>query len=94
MGWSCRAEAAATMEKWSNKCRANSGSSNVWGDRKGWYMFEASRVEHADGAITGTIMKFIGNPMGQDSCPASRVGSFRINPDGTIAKAPLFLKDA
>lgn len=94
MGWSCRAEAAATMEKWSNKCRTNSGSSNVWGDRMGWYMFEASRVEHADGAITGSIIKFDRAPLGTAPCPASRVGSFRINPDGSVARAPRFLRAA
>ncbi len=92
MGWSCRAEAGNTMNRWMEKCRLNSGSSNVWGDRRGWYMFEVSRVEHADGAITGAIVKFDGNPMRQESTPAKKVGSFRINPNGTVARAPGFLK--
>lgn len=92
MGWSCRADAAETMERWSEKCRASSGSSNVWGESRGWYMFDASRVEHDDGAITGTILRFDGDPCGRESCPASVVGSFRINPDGSVARAPSFLR--
>lgn len=88
MGWSCRADAARTADKWSEACRKSTGSSNVWTENGKRYFYETSNTEHRDGAITGTIWRFIGNEH------AVRAGSFRINPDGDIGRAPAFLKKA
>jgi hypothetical protein len=51
-------------------------------------MYEVSNKEHADGAITGKIMRFV------DETHCVSAGSFRINPDGSIERAPAFLKKA
>ncbi len=104
MGWSCTRAAGDTMDRWIAKCRAQSGGSqNTYTSDGETYFWEVSRTEHNDGAITGTIhrnMK-VGEPLrikggmstvqeGQLFC--KKVGSFRIEPDGLIARAPRFFK--
>lgn len=102
MGWSCRREAGATMDRWTAACRATTGSSNEFemdGERFFW---ELSNREHNDGAITGTVQRTlkVGEPLrggavvqpGQTYC--RKVGSFRIEPDGAVKRAPKFLKSA
>jgi hypothetical protein len=95
MGWSCRKEASDTMRAWSDACHASSGSSNVWKSADGSeFFFEVSRKEHDDGAITGSIIA-LGAPSGPDGARYGRkAGSFRIDPDGRVARAPAFLKAA
>lgn len=88
MGWSCRAEASKTEQAWNDGCRAQTGSSNTFATANGQkYFYERSNVEHRDGAITGVIWKYVGEDM------ARRSGTFRINGDGTIERAPKTLKD-
>jgi hypothetical protein len=53
MGWSCRQDAANTLKKIEEKCRAENGSSN---SVKG-HFFETARVDYDDGRITGEIFK-------------------------------------
>ena len=95
MGWSCRKSAGDVYALWREACVASSGSSNVWqGENGDWYFEETSRVEHDDGAITGTILKFVdGDPRGKASSRAKRVSSFRIDGDGLMRRAPKFFKD-
>jgi hypothetical protein len=50
-------------------------------------MFETGREQH-DGAIVGQVWKYL--PDGQH---VKRAGSFRIEGDGTVTRAPKFLKD-
>lgn len=50
------------------------------------YFYEVGK-EQADGAITGTLFQNI------DANHARRVGSFRINADGTIARFPRIRRD-
>lgn len=91
MGWSCAAAASDTMRAWSDACTAQTGQSNVYqvGDDK--FFWEVSNKEHDDGAITGTVYKMIPQERsGTSLCRKS--GSFRINPDGTVKRAPAFLK--
>ena len=90
MGWSCRADAARTADKWSDACVAQTGSSNVFQTKRGKYFWENSRKEHGDGAITGSVFKML--PGDNGLCRPS--GSFRIEGDGTVTRAPKFLKDA
>ncbi len=95
MGWSCRADAARTMERWDKACRESTGMSNVWKDGDDEFMYELSSKEHDDGAITGTIEKRVAGPASNpDGLYYKRAGTFRINGDGTIARAPAWLKDA
>lgn len=88
MGWSCRADAGNVLDKMSAACVASTGMSNTWEHNGVRYFFEISRTEHADGAITGSVCKFVG----KDLCRKS--GSIRIEGDGTITRAPAFLKNA
>jgi len=89
MGWSYGIKAGETLDKWMNDCLANSGSQNQWTDKGKTYFFEHTRRDHNDGAITGTIWKFL-----PDGTHVRKSGSFRINGDGTIDRAPKFLKNA
>lgn len=84
MGYSAAAAAFDTLNTFDNHGTDRSG--NVWEYNGSRYFFERGR-ENSDGAITGTIFRFVGT----DS--AVRVGSFRINPDGTIARAPFGLRN-
>jgi|GEM_PF-1729432 len=88
MGWSCATAAAKTLDAFSKACIENSGSQNNWTDPNGsTYFFETSNKEHHDGAITGTVWKVMG-----ERC--RRSGSFRVEGDGTVTRAPKFLKAA
>jgi hypothetical protein len=88
MGWSCRKEAGLVLEAWGAACVAAGGSSNAWHEGDAGYFFEVSRKEHDDGAITGAVMKMLSNGW------ARRAGTFRIDGDGKIERAPKFLKEA
>lgn len=88
MGWSCRADAGKVLAKFEEACRKSTGSSNTYKAFGKRYFFEVSGVEHADGAITGSIHRFV------DKGRCVRSGSFRIEGDGTITRAPAFLKKA
>lgn len=92
MGWSCRAEANETMKRWSNACAAQTGSSNEFRVGEDTYFYELSRKEHNDGAITGQIMKVVRQE--GDRRWATKAMSFRIEGNGTVTRAPKFLKDA
>lgn len=92
MGWSCRADAARTMEAWTAACVSQTGSQNTYRVDGAEFFWEVSRTEHSDGAITGMIVKVVGPGSTPDSTMCRRVGTFRINGDGTVARAPRFLK--
>ena len=87
MGWSCRADAARTYREWDEFCRTQTGSSNTFISNGERYFYEGSRREHSDGAITGTIWKFVGENQ------ARKAGTFRIEGDGTVTRAPAILKN-
>jgi hypothetical protein len=59
--------------------------SNTW-HYKGFDYFWEHGPEHADGRITGTVWKFV------TPTAVIRVGSFRIDADGRIARAPYGLR--
>jgi hypothetical protein len=82
MGWSCSSLAHKTIEKIQAACLKQSDSQNVWTDKGNKFFFELSRKEHNDGAITGSIFKFVST---NHVLPA---GSFRINADGSIKNFP------
>lgn len=87
MGWSCRAEASRVERAWEEGCRAQTGSSNVFVVNNVRHFYERSNKEHRDGAITGTIWRYL--PDGEH---VRKAGSFRIEGDGTITRAPAVLK--
>lgn len=111
MGYSCRADASdalariATAAKnsmrcphnvWGCACLENAGSNAVV-NAKGHVVgfFERGR-ENADGAITGTVMRYVSgleeNSKGDLVRYGRRAGSFRISPDGEVERFPLMAK--
>ena len=73
---------------WMDACHANYPAAyNDWIVGNRHYIWALSNKEYADGAVTGTIMRLcIGGPK-----PSS---SFRIDGDGTVVRAPSFLRKA
>lgn len=93
MGWSCAAAAGDTMDKWTAACRAQTGSSNTFKVDGQEFFFEQSNREHDDGAITGTIwLMLTKKPDGSGT--VRKAGTFRIEGDGSVKRAPAFLKKA
>jgi hypothetical protein len=100
------------MESWTAACVASTGCSNTWTAGGETYLYEVSRKEHDDGAITGSILKKVPPPAplkvvicpteverilglaSADSFFARKVATFRIEGDGTVTRAPAFLKAA
>lgn len=78
MGYSCTAKASYVMQAL-ERAICTHGSSNVFINLPHKYMFECGR-ENSDGAITGTVMVFL------DNDHVRKVGSYRIEPDGTITR--------
>lgn len=93
MGWSCSAKGSAVLDAWFDKCFANSGLTNCWQDGNDYYMVEISNREHADGSITGKIIKRIGVTRPDGSWSGKTVGSIKIDGSGKIVRAPKFLKE-
>lgn len=93
MGWSCRAEAGNTMDRWVAACRAQTGSQNAYEFKGRRYFWELSNTEHADGAISGEIY-VITEVVDKDTFYSHQVGTFFIEPDGHVSRAPSFLKEA
>lgn len=94
MGWSCRADAGATLDKWITKCLDETQVQNVFFNLGHYYMLDVSNVEHEDGAITGSILRFEDGyrPESCGSFKATRVSSFRIEPCGCVPKIPSAFK--
>lgn len=93
MGYCYSQAAGRVMDKWTEFCVKSTGSSNTWIDEKGnKYFFEITRKDQPDYGICGTIHKMIPGTEKGDSYMAKPCGSFRINGDGTIARAPKILK--
>ena len=88
MGWSCSKRASDVVECWTRACLDNSDTQNTFTTKGSTYFWDIARTEHGDGAITGTIWRNISDTH------CIRSGSFRIEGDGTITRAPKFLKDA
>jgi hypothetical protein len=83
MGWSCLAVndfvLNAIMDILDRYVDENGRKTqNVYRTKHGLYMFETSCREHEDGAITGTIGKFVDNDVSPDNNRVKTVGSFRI----------------
>lgn len=80
MGYSCTRDAANALGV-IGKFYATDGNPNILTIGSEQYFFERGR-EQSDGAITGTLMLMLPG----DFC--RKVGSVRIEPDGTISKLP------
>jgi hypothetical protein len=86
MGYSCNAMAGMVYDAMIAQLQAASerehDSQNVW-DHKGVDHFAEIGREQSDGAVTGTVWRFL--PDGQH---VRRIGSFRINPGGKVSRWP------
>jgi hypothetical protein len=96
MGWSCSKKAGDVIDVWTEACVKQTGSQNIFkmGDNRSskgeihTYFWETSALtEHSDGAITGSIWRFV------DDNKCRRNGTFRIEGNGIISRAPKFLKN-
>jgi hypothetical protein len=89
------AAASKTEELWTKACREQTGSSNTFMEGGARYFYERGR-ENDDGAYTGTIYRMAEHGINdfEGQTAAFKVASFRINPDGTVERAPKFLKAA
>jgi len=82
MGYSCSAAAHETLRTLDVVCLSQTGTSNSYIGRDGHeYFYETSRVEHADGAITGSVFQMIEGF-------AHSSGNFRIAGDGKVTRWP------
>ena len=90
MGWSARADAIRTLEKWDDICWKQTGSSNAYITPAGEERFyeTTTRLEHDDGAITGTVYA-----VNKTTGYAHRVGSFRIEGNGKVTRKPAGLQE-
>jgi hypothetical protein len=86
MGWSCSAKASDVMAAWSNFCYHQTEMTNMFRNNGKTYLLEYSNREYDDGSITGTILVQVEGNFYR------KCGSFKINGDGTIARAPAVLK--
>jgi hypothetical protein len=86
MGWSCRRDAGLRLDAISAACIAQTGSSNIFKVGNDTYFWETGK-EQRDGAITGSVNKFIG----EDKC--RRSGGFRIEGDGTMKRGPKWMQN-
>ncbi len=87
MGWSCSAAVGVTMERWTAACLESTKSQNEWEQGGRRYFWELSVQEHDDGAATGEVFEL-------RATLAYPAGSFRIEGDGSVTRAPKFLRDA
>ena len=102
MGWSCSRDAGRVTDRWTAACRESTGAQNTYTVDGETYFWELSNREHNDGSITGTIHRNlkVGEPLhggklvepGTTFC--RKVASFKIAGDGTVVRAPKFLKGA
>jgi hypothetical protein len=90
MGYSCTAAANRTLDVISEACFRQTKTSNVYRHKGKDHFWEVGQ-ENADGAITGTIYRYSGPRISPD-VSITKAGSFRINPNGTLARG-VGLKD-
>ena len=82
MSYSCTASASDIERTWADVCYKQTGSSNVYEVDGKRYFYDVGR-EQRDGAVTGSVFRMAGD----GSCV--RAGTFRIEPDGTVARFPI-----
>lgn len=84
MGWSCNAAASLTLDaivEIQRKLGAQSSNGIVLNGNTNAGFWESSRVEHDDGAITGSVYTMV-----HDGLACRKTGSFRIEGNGKVAR--------
>jgi len=84
MGWSCNAAASLTLTAIGTLMSASGakGSNSIMAGNQEIGFWETSRVEHNDGAITGSVYVHV------DERHCRKVGGFRIEPNGKVTRFP------
>lgn len=90
MGYSATVLALDEVKRWDAFCIAQTGSQNVYLSAGDAYFYEVGR-ENSDGAVTGSVWRFLGR-FDAPSSTCQRAGTFRVNPDGSVARWPVGLK--
>lgn len=85
MGWSCSVAASDVEKAWSNMCLTQTGLSNTFRSGNRTYFYEVDSVEHPDGSITGNVFRLAGDL-------AHEAGTFKIDGQGKVDRAPAFLR--
>jgi len=86
MGFSCTKKADDVLQAWQDRCREETGMTNVYlafGER---YHFEVSRRDQPDGGIAGEVLLSVG----EHTCRP--VGAFRIDGEGVVQNGPAVLR--
>ena len=78
MGWACKTDAMDTLRQFKPNLDK---SNNTWQHKGERYFYEVSRTEHSDGAITGTIYRYVSTDR------VRKAGSFRIEGDGRLTRS-------
>lgn len=92
MGYSCSTAASKTMQALYDLHKA-SGHAGCFRYRGELYFMEHSRVEHADGSVTGRVNQITKWDYQLGSGWSVPVGSFKIRgADGLLERAPASLK--
>ena len=93
MGYSCSVDADNIMRLWVERCRMDTGMANVYVQKGKKYIFEQSRREHADGGITGGLVRVVSEDAFGNPVKCTVAGSFKISGDGTVLRGPKVLRD-
>jgi len=78
-------DANATIEAVKVFCKANSGDTQIWSGNKATYYWNIGKVTGA-GIVNGVVRKLAGIDSGSGQQIWVVAGSFKIMPDGTIAR--------
>jgi hypothetical protein len=78
-------DANATIEAVKVFCKANSGDTQIWSGNKATYHWNIGKVTGA-GIVNGVVRKLAGIDSGSGQQIWVVAGSFKIMPDGTIAR--------
>lgn len=77
-----------TLDRMTKACVASTGVANEWEHKGKRYEFTVSDREHEDGSATGSVFQL---PRTDKDKPC---GSVRVDPDGSLKRAPKFLLTA
>jgi hypothetical protein len=78
-------DANATIEAVKVFCKANSGDTQIWSGNKATYHWNIGKITSA-GITNGVVRKLAGIDSGSGNQIWVVAGSFKIMPDGTIAR--------
>ena len=85
MGYSLTKAVSDVLDIWMKRCLESTNCQNVYMVGSEKYFWETGRRVNDDDSVTGSIWRFVGENV-------RRSGTFRIEANGTITRAPKFLR--